>query len=351
MSKVVSEGLTFDDVLIVPKFSSVESRKHVDIKVNISRFGNFLPIVSANMDSVTGVNMANALNKVEAIGCLHRFWDIESNVTAFKSARGVSAVSVGLGPYESARAKALYEVGASFFFLDVAHGAQQAVVDRYTELKKMKNAFVIVGNFASVSSVEKFTKSVPSGLLVDGFKIGIGPGAACTTRIQTGVGYPQLSAILEISSYLDSLNGDSKPFLVADGGCRYPGDVAKALGAGANMVMLGSMLAATDETPGEIVRKVSSEGVAIFKEFRGSASSRSYESQRRDTSYIAPEGETLILPAKGPVANVIAEIAGGVRSAFSYVGARNIDEFHKNVEFIKISSATQVENGAHGKNL
>jgi IMP dehydrogenase len=327
--------LTFDDVLIAPQFSHLRSRKDVDTSTHLGHWKLNLPIISANMDTVTGPTMATAMYKAGGIGCLHRFDTVEQNVrdylqVGYSGARCI--VSVGLGDSELVRAKALYEEGAMMFCLDVAHGAQIAVVEQYAKLKSLlEHAYIIVGNFANVNSTYRFALEL--GAWPDAIKVGVGPGSACTTRIKTGVGVPQLSAVLSHASCPTQI--------IADGGCRSAGDVVKALAAGAHAVMLGGMVAGTTETPGEVV-----DGV---KKYRGSASKESYDVQGKDQAYITAEGESFTVPFKGSVLNVLADIEGGLRSAMTYVGAANLKDFRQKAELIEVSSATQQENGAHGK--
>lgn len=391
----MKELLTFDDVLIKPKFSYLTSRKEVDLSTELKLnyvtpiFKLKLPILSANMDTVTGPTMAVAMAKSGGLGVLHRFLSIEDNVSAYKEVLSYKvdcAVSVGVGEQELERAKALYEAGARIFVLDVAHGAQLQVVAQYANIKEICiDSFVIVGNFATAESCAQFWAELNQGGVkyyrtkkgelhtygVDAFKIGVGPGSACTTRIKTGCGVPQLSAVLEVANHFkDHVH---RPLIICDGGMRTSGDIAKALAAGADLVMLGGMLAGTDETPGEVLG-VYDEGTwkydentgkpisASFdpnnpklnyskahKKYRGSASKESYTDQGKDTAYRTAEGESFVVPYKGPVAQVLQEIEGGLRSAFTYVGARNVQDFQEKAEFVTISSNGTRENGAHGK--
>jgi IMP dehydrogenase len=222
-----------------------------------------------------------------------------------------------------------------------------AVVEHYRVLKDMlQGAYIIVGNFANVNSTYIFAEEL--GYWPDAIKVGVGPGSACTTRIKTGVGTPQLSAILQHASCPTQI--------IADGGCRNPGDIVKALAAGAHAVMLGGMLAGTDETPGEILgikafwdndkEKNVREG---YKQYRGSASKESYAAQGKDQAYITAEGESFTVPYKGPVKDILQDIEGGLRSALTYVGASNLEELRRNATFVEVSSNTVMENGAHGK--
>lgn len=367
------EVFTFDDVLIVPKFSTIQSRKDVNLSSSQTRIPYMeLPIISANMDSVTGHSMAKAMMTNGAQACLHRFENIQDNVNTLVNSRVGDTglymhplVSVGVGYKELERAEALVYAGAITIVVDVAHGASMQVVKQVKAMRELflGNTGIVVGNFASADSVKTFLEHV--GDNIDGVKVGIGPGSACTTRIKTGIGYPQLSAVMEISNLLKN----TEISIIADGGLKRSGDIAKALGAGAHMVMLGGMLAGTDETPGEIMcevwdslrgrEEVISRSVFLsdpsrygiknsFKKYRGSASKESYTAQSKEASWRTAEGESFMVPYKGSVKDVLKDIEGGLRSAFSYVGASNLKEFHEKVEFVRVSNNTVAENGAHG---
>lgn len=377
------EAYTFDDVLIMPKFSTIESRKDVDLSLN--RVGlpyMALPIISANMDTVTGSKMAAAMSKYGGIGCLHRFCTIEENVKMFKESiyggfedPRYPIVSVGLGKQELERAEALINAGAYTIVLDIAHGAQLAAVKQINELKNLlgDSCSIIVGNFATPESVKTFLENTKE---VTGIKVGLGSGSHCSTRMVTGVGYPQLSAVKEISNLLKNTHIS----VISDGGMRSVGDIAKSLGAGADLCMLGSMLAGTEETPGDmyyvdrrgqvikrpdnfLAQKVNldgsvelvvdeySESFTKVKKYRGSASNESYEVQNKQASWRTAEGESSFIPYKGSVANILHEINAGLRSSFSYVGAKNLKEFQEKVEFVRVTPSTVVENRPHGKVL
>ena len=353
--------LTFDDVLITPQFSEINSRKAVDLYSRIGCIEAELPIISANMDTITNWKTSLAMHNNGALACLHRFHNHDTNMTEYENGAPQSIVSFGLGEQEKQRCKLLHAMGARSFCLDVAHGAQQSVMLQTKWFKKQyPECTLIVGNFASVESVKEFMIRLGDyKLRPDAIKIGVGPGSACTTRLKTGCGYPQFSAIKEISQYCRK--GHIKT--IADGGMKTPGDIAKALGAGASMVMLGGMLSGTDETPGEIIyREHHIPGyvgggtyiepdilkIPIGKQYRGSASKESYKDQGKEWS--TAEGESFMVDCKGPIKNVLNEIKGGLQSAFSYVGAENLEQFHKKVSFVQISNSTVSENGAHGKN-
>ena len=343
----MKEYITFDDVLIKPKFSTIKSRKDIDLSCILGDVTLQLPIISANMDTISGVGMAVAMGKAGGIGALHRFKSVDDNKIMFNASRAADvsvAVSIGVGSAEQDRAIQLYNVGARLFVLDVAHGAQSQVVEQYEWMKEnYPKTFIVVGNFASVESVRDFMEKLDCRYKLDAVKVGIGPGSACTTRIKTGVGVPQLSAILEVAELCHSNNIK----VIADGGMKTSGDIAKALAAGADMVMLGGMLSGTDESEGDLVERSNK----WFKRYRGSASKDSYEDQSKDQSYITTEGESFLVEYKGSVNSVIKDIEGGLRSAFSYVGASNIQEFQSKAELIKVSANAVRESQAHGKKL
>lgn len=351
---------SFDDVLISPKFSFVRSRKDVDTTINF--FGTKLttPIISSNMDSVTGPLMASAMIKNGAQACLHRFYPtIKANVEDFitGSFYAKPMVSVGLGTNEFERAVALVEAGAEILVIDVAHGAQISVVEQYNRLREKfdDNIRIVVGNFANSSTINDFNQH--SAFQLEAVKVGIGNGAACTTRLKTGVGIPQLSAIMDIRS-------TGLP-IIADGGCKTAGDVAKAIAAGASAVMMGRMLAGTDESPGEVMYKHRDPHVLydsfrlatlqksnpehFVKKYRGSASAESYATQGKSSDFKTAEGESYLVPYTGSVVNILNDINGGLRSAMSYVGASTIKEFRANAEFVMCSTLSIGEAGAHGK--
>lgn len=333
-----NEYLTFDDVLILPKFSNISSRKDVDI----SSMDLKLPVISANMNTVTGTEMAITMAKNGGMGVLHRFWSVEENVEALKKVLEHTSevgVSVGVSDAEKERACALVDSGAKVIFIDVAHGAQLSVVEqvKYLREKYSNNIEIIAGNFATGESIRHFGLELNDPkLFPDAFKVGIGPGSVCTTRIKTGIGVPQLYAIMDCVSV-------GFP-IVADGGLKAAGDVAKALAAGASAVMIGGMLSGTTETPGEVI--LTTEGSR--KVYKGSASQDSYQEQNKIAEWRTAEGVTTTVPLKGSAAEVLRDIEGGLRSAFTYVGASNLKEFQERSTFVKVSPNTNKENSPHG---
>lgn len=357
--------LSFQDVLVVPKWSNVVSRKDVNINTEFCYANYKLPIISSNMDSVTGVNMMKAMDNAGAMGCLHRFWSIEDNVKAYKECRD-GMVSIGLGTKELERAKALYDAGAYSILIDVAHGASASVVKQAKALRSLvgDNASIIIGNFATHNTIEEFIEHMGDGY-VDAFKVGIGGGSLCTTRMVTGCGLPTLASIMDCAR--------SGVPIIADGGIRNSGDVVKALVAGADMVMIGGMLSGTEESNGESkydVRYIANpkykeqmflpyntfpidvylqEKFITHKKYRGSASAESYEAQGKVSSWRTPEGESTWVPYTGTVSQVLNGIEGGLRSAMSYVGATTIQELKENAEFVQVTTNGAIESSAHKK--
>lgn len=369
-----TQALSFDDVLLVPRFSEVFSRKDVDVSQELCGMKLSLPVISSNMDTVTGPAMANAMKAYGAVGALHRFMPIQDNIDDFLQASftrnandALPIVSLGMGKAELERAEALYAVGANVFLLDVAHGASMHVVQQVQELQRLlhHSAKIIVGNFATKETIEDFNYHL--GGRVDAYKVGIGGGSACLTRVVTGAGLPTFESVLDCAH-------TGLP-IIADGGIRNSGDFAKALAAGATAVMLGKMLAGTDESPGEMLwenlkgdictkeviwpHRVQN-GVPFFdknfiptlpsfKKYRGSASTESYEVQGKVAPHRSHEGDSFLIPYVGSVENVLQQMEGGLRSALSYVGAHNLKEFREKAEFSFVTANGAAESKAHGR--
>lgn len=321
--------LTFDDVLIKPKFSTVNSRKEVDLTTKFHSGETLkLPVFSANMATVTGPEMSRAMLKAGGMAVVHRFYSPEKLITTYvETGASRTWYSFGVGSTEMERVDALHKLGARKFCLDVAHGAQVQIAQAALDVKnKFPDIQLMIGNFATGESIEQF--HLFSNGAADIYKVGIGPGSVCTTRIKTGCGIPQLGAIIDCVK-----TGHD---IIADGGIKAAGDVAKALAAGAKGVMLGGMLAGTDEAPGIITNG--------YKVFHGSAWKETAEKNHRTS-----EGEKALVVPKGPVENILNDIEGGLRSAFCYVGAKTLAEFQEKAEFVEVSANTRLENGAHGK--
>lgn len=343
------EQITFNDVLLLPQFSGIESRANCETDTEIMGSVIRTPIISSNMDTVTEEAMANKMFELGGRGVLHRFQTIEQNIEMFKKC-SLAWCSVGVGETEYNRFLGLYAAGCKNFVLDVAHGASTVALNQYVKMKKSfpnDKIYFTVGNFATSDSIKDFVKqciktwvSVPSA-----FKVGIGGGSMCTTRVVTGCGVPQLQAIIDCVS--------SGYPIIADGGIKNSGDYAKAMACGAKAVMLGSMLAGTEETPGDVIWTQNGPYLdyPAFKKYRGSASAESYEVQGKTASHRTAEGESGLVEYKGSVEKIIKQLQAGLRSSMSYVGAKDLTEFKERAIMIKVSNNTQLENGAHGKNL
>lgn len=333
-----SRGLTFDDVLIAPSRSDVRSRRDPSLQTQLTRnFKISIPIISANMDTVTETDMALAMHDVGGVGILHRFVNIESQTAMVRELNNkrlpIIAASIGVGDDFKERAKALVAEGCNLITLDIAHGHSIQMIET---LKWIKDHFpqvdVIAGNMATPEAAEDL---IDAG--ADAIKVGIGPGSMCTTRIITGCGIPQLTAIALCAEV-----GRSKGIpVIADGGIRTSGDIVKAFAAGACSVMLGSMLSGTIETPGEIKNGK--------KQYRGMASKAAQVSWRGGVPEgMAPEGESTQVNVKGHVKDVILELTGGIRSGMSYINASSLIEIPDKAKFIEMGNNGVQESRAHG---
>lgn len=337
--------LSFDDVLLSPQFSKINSRRDVRVSTDVAGDIYHLPIVSSNMDSVTGVNMAVAMDKAGGVGCLHRFQSVEDNLAQYLSVIEATGepgpwVSFGLGEKEIQRANTLADAGARVFVLDVAHGACMPVVEQVKAFRKLLGfgPNLIVGNFANYQSIKDFINHLDIQGAVDAIKVGIGGGSACTTRMVTGSGAPTFSTIQDcVRAGLP---------VIADGGIRNSGDFCKAIAAGASMVMMGGLLAGCEESPGKTIGMSPN----AYKQYRGSASKESYEVQGKTAAHRTAEGDSFLVTYRGPVADLMQEFEAALRSAMSYSGAYDIKEFQERAEFIEITPAGATESQAHGRN-
>ncbi|MDP3646353.1 MAG: IMP dehydrogenase [bacterium] len=338
--KIIHEGFTFDDVLIRPAASRMEPSE-ASLKTTIAGIELSLPFLSAGMDRVTEAPMAITLGKLGGLGVIHRNCSIEEQVAMVKAAKKAGVqVAAACGPFNTERAKALDEARCDAIVIDCAHGHNLNVVDSAEKIKKsLKNSRMIFGNIATAEAAQRVCA------FTDAIKVGIGPGSICTTRIISGVGAPQLSAIMEVAE----VAGTYKVAVIADGGIRTSGDIAKAFAAGASAVMLGNMFAGTDETPGKIITK----GGKKYKEYRGMGSAAVIKSASGRERYFThgrkavPEGVEALVPYKGPLADVVATLASGVQVGMGYVGARTIREMQKKAQFIHITHASIAEGKPH----
>jgi len=347
--------LDYTDVLIRPKRSTLVSRKEVDLFREF-RFRhsttvyNGIPIMAANMDTVGTFEMAKALHKNRMFTCIHKHYSVEEwgNATnGFTATDWIGDVAVSTGSSKSDfenLQKILDRVPiVSYVCLDVANGYTENFVESVKKLREIigVDRVLIAGNVVTADMTEAL---ILAG--ADMIKIGIGPGSVCTTRKKAGVGYPQLSAVIECADAAHGLGGH----IIADGGCTNPGDVAKAFGAGADFVMLGGMLAGHDECGGEIISEwhktsevIRNNGVALdtldaerkYMEFYGMSSKIAQEKHSGELAeYRASEGKRVLVPYRGPVAGTLQDILGGVRSACTYTGSRKLKELSRRTTFI-----------------
>lgn len=341
----MKELLAFNDILISPTFSTISSRKDVSLDTKFCGMSLSLPIISSNMDTVTDSDMAIAMIDNGAVGALHRFQSIEENVKEFLRCGPKVIVSVGISEKELDRAKALHKVGARQFLVDVANGSSLDVTFFIKKLRNLvgMNSYIIVGNFATGTSVKQFLYTINNDdVKIDAIKVGIGGGSACLTRVITGCGWPTLASIIDIRAIT------SLP-IIADGGMKTSGDIAKALAAGANVVMLGNMLAGTEESASKIIPLYEDGALQTdeyYKEYRGSASQESYEAQGKVAPHRSYEGDSFLVPCVGPLKGVLQQIGGGLRSALSYTNSSTLDEFRENAELVRVSYNGYVEGGS-----
>ena len=363
-TKFAKKGLTFDDVLLIPAESHVLPN---EVKLDTKLAPNLqlhIPLISAGMDTVTEGNMAIAMAENGGLGVIHKNLSIEAQVEEVKKAKGktvdpnlphpavdeqgrlLTAAAVGVTSDTFERAESLLEAGADAIVIDTAHGHSAGVLRKIKEIREhFPNATLIAGN---VATCEGTAALFDAG--VDVVKVGIGPGSICTTRIVAGVGVPQITAIYDAASVAQKYGKK----IIADGGIKYSGDVVKALAAGGNAVMLGSMFSGTTEAPGTIF---TNEGKQ-FKSYRGmgsvgamsqqhGSSDRYFQGGVNEANKLVPEGVEALVPYKGDVSNIIYQIDGGLRAGMGYVGAGTIEELIENSQFVQITNAGLRESHPH----
>ncbi len=342
----IRTGLTFDDVLLMPRRSTIRSRQDVSLTTRLSRNVEMqIPVIAANMDTVCEDEMAIGMARLGGAGIIHRFLPISDQAlmverTKEEVSSGVVGAAVGTDHDMIDRGQALVEVGVDALVLDIAHGHAEHSV---RGIEALKQAFpetdVIAGN---VATREGALDLIEAG--ADAIKVGVGPGGVCTTRVVAGVGVPQLSAI-------DDCAAIEVP-VIADGGIKTSGDIAKALGAGASSVMIGSMFAGTKESPGEteqsahgLVKRV--RGMASFEAVELRAERHGEEVDDEYFEHRAPEGVEGTVPYKGEVAKLVYSLMAGLKSGMSYSDAYSIAEFWANAEFIRVTPTGMRENLPH----
>ena len=363
-TKFVKEGLTFDDVLLIPAESHVlpnEVDLHTQLAPNLKLN---IPIISAGMDTVTEGAMAIAIALQGGLGVIHKNMSITAQAGEVANVKNVVvpsnitkaavddnnhllvAAAIGVTSDTFERAEALIEKGADAIVIDTAHGHSAGVLRKVKEIREhFPHVTLIAGNIATGDAARALFDSG-----VDIVKVGIGPGSICTTRVIAGVGVPQITAIYDAATAAREYH---KP-IIADGGMKYSGDVVKALAAGGNAVMLGSMLSGTTEAPGEVFE---SDGQK-YKTYRGmgsvgamaqahGSSDRYFQGGVNEANKLVPEGVEARVEYKGDVSDIIFQIIGGLRSGMGYVGAATIADLRENAQFVKITNAGLRESHPH----
>jgi IMP dehydrogenase len=332
-------ALTFDDVQILPCYSEIKSRSECDTSQRFKNLTLPLPIFSAPMDTVTEAEMCNAMHSCGGMGIIHRFMSIEDQVALAKKCKEedptcLVGAAVGVtGDYEKRISSLIIEGHVDLICFDIAHGHHEMMLKALTWTRGMTSKPIMAGNVATPEAVEELAKHG-----ADIVKLGIGSGSLCTTRIETGVGVPMITCIKEASTM------NPHVLLIADGGIRTSGDVAKAIAAGAHGVMLGSMLAGTKESPGILLREGHGPDTKLYKNYRGSASYVS-KADRGESSHV--EGTNKTIGYKGKVKRIMDYIRDGLTSSMSYVGAYDLNAFKREAQFIRVTQAGRIEASPH----
>lgn len=343
MARIIGKGYSFNDVLILPKYNKVRSRKEVDFKTQVTKNHWInIPLVVANMDTTCESKMAIAIGKLGGLGVIHRFMTIKQQakeVSLVKKNKLIAAAAIGIKDFKE-RVKELDKSKIDILVLDIAHGHSKYAGKIVDYLKKeYPHIDVMAGNIATKDAANYFLSKG-----ADAIKVGVGPGSMCTTRIMTGAGVPQITAIMDC---YEATQGRIP--ICADAGIKNPGDLVKAIGAGGNTVMSGSIFAGTEETPGKIIKRKGKK----YKLYRGMAS---YDATLKKMNLdkgsmneiISIEGEKTYVPYKGQVKNVVKKFLGGLASGMTYMGALEIEDIRGKADFIEISPAGRKESEAHG---
>ena len=344
---IIKDSLTFDDVSLIPQHSSIvpnETLTSVELSKNLKLK---IPLIASAMDTVTESKMALAIGKIGGIGVIHRNLSTEKQIQEVKKVKKYNLLvgaAIGVSDNDLNRAKKLIKANVDLLVIDTAHGHTNKVFKIIKKIKKViKRVPLCAGNIAT-GKAAKFLAD--SG--VDIVKVGIGPGSICTTRLVAGVGVPQLSAVIEVKNALRN----RKTKIISDGGIKFSGDLAKAIGAGADAIMIGSLFSGTLESPGKIFKRKGK----LYKSFRGmgsagamavGSSDRYYQKKFKDLSKFVPEGVEGIVKFKGPVNKIIYNLVGGLRSSMGYLGAKTIKDLQKKGEFVKITKAGFYESMVH----
>jgi len=330
----INEALTYDDVLLLPQYSEIKSRVTISLESYLGDVPFKLPIIASPMDTITTSPMAASLDAAGGLGIIHRYNSIDTQCEHVGSLPADAMVGAAIGTSGDylERATALVNTGVTLLCIDVAHGHHILMKEALRKLRIVlgNKIHIMAGN---VATMEGYNDLVDWG--ADSVRCNIGGGSICSTRIQTGHGVPGLHTIL------DCAKAGRKVPIVADGGIRTAGDIVKALAAGADFVMLGSLLAGSDETPGDVINTRRGK----VKSYRGMASKDAQIEWRGKTASL--EGIATTVPCKGPVGNILADLERGIRSGFSYSGARSLKELHEKARFIRQTTSGRIESSTH----
>lgn len=336
--------LSFDDVLLVPGMNDIESRSDVGLDTIVAGVDLDLPIIAANMPSVCENEMALAIGLEGGMGIVHRMQSIsrQCDQVALAQQNPVGA-AIGIGDDWKERADATISAGAYIVCLDVAHGHQERVLEVALEFLDRFTSPLIIGNIATGQAAAFFDSEIKeSDQCRVALKVGVGGGSVCTTRIKTGFGMPTLQSVIDVAEALDTADSDIS--IIADGGLKTSGDIVKALAAGADVVMLGSLLAGTREAPGDVI-KDDKTGLK-YKVYRGAASYGAKKAHFGEAEYI--EGAERLIPYKGGVEKVLRSLADGIRSGLTYCGVDNLADLRTEAEFVRITQSGFRESLPHG---
>lgn len=342
------EALTYDDIQIIPKYSEISSRSTCELRTKFTkRYFIDKPYVSAPMDTVTGTEMAKRMLELGGVGVINRFMSVDDQIKSVSDVALFSveftknmdmAICAAIGVNEPIkRLDGLSNAGVNVILIDVAHGNTLMMKNAINKIKEIyPHIDIVAGNVATADGARNLCEWG-----VDGIRVGIGNGSLCETRIRTGIGIPQVTALIDCIKVCDEYGVP----VIADGGIRTTGDVAKALALGADSVMLGSLLAGTKESPGSISKTGSFPNEQLYKRYRGSASLETKLEYNLSEKNV--EGNSKLIPYKGKIKRIIDDINDGVRSAMSYVNASNLSEFQANSEFIKVTQNGVIEAKPH----
>lgn len=352
----LNRGLSYDDVLLTPNKTAVKSLSNVNTSIELDGLKLSAPVISAAMDTVTEKEFAAEIAQLGGLGVLHRFMSAQEQADQIQEIKQIESrdtnssvdkkgnliVGAAIGLYDEKRAEKLTTAGVDALVIDIAHGHHEKLLEKLEYYStEYPETVIIAGNIATAEAAKELEEAG-----ADAVKVGIGPGSACTTREMTGVGVPQFTAVKNCAEAVEVP-------VIADGGIRKPGDLAKAVMAGASAGMIGGMFAGTEEAPGKLV----TENGDKYKEFRGMSSREAAEKRAEKEgrelklSEKVSEGDSDKVEFKGSLESVMAQLKGGLASSISYCGADNLQDAREKATFMEITSSTQYRNGSHMKGI